>query len=437
MVERYQSCLLGLACGDAYGVAFEFMSDLDIKRQYPDKPKSSLGGGPFGFAPGEFSDDTEMAALTLYSVHDKQKVDAAHLSMLYTAWAMNAKDIGIQTKKALFDRYIDPSGEGNGALMRILPAAAYMKDILGWNLETISEQIRIISALTHDNPLIHAVNDIFIRIMLDDEIDALSQTTWQMLFNKSGGNSGWVLNTARIVYETLEKQFENIVDGFWYIISKGGDTDTASAVYGAIRGYREPGVITDDLKEQMLSANSRDELRRFFSTNLHRYFPIMGNRLLIAGQYPGSKNRIANAIKVTILGEEKVDLVINLMEFHELKQFTPYMPAIKKISTEVKLLSFPIRDMDVPDMRTLDAVVETILESLKTGQKVYVHCWGGHGRTGVIIGCLLTRYGMSPEDSLKTIRQSRAMTPFGKQPSPQTQEQIDFIFAYSEGSADH
>jgi len=56
LLDRYRGALLGLAVGDAVGTTLEF------------KPPGSftpvndmVGGGPFGLAPGQWTDDTSMA----------------------------------------------------------------------------------------------------------------------------------------------------------------------------------------------------------------------------------------------------------------------------------------------------------------------------------------------------------------------------------------
>lgn len=54
----------------------------------------------------------------------------------------------------------------------------------------------------------------------------------------------------------------------------------------------------------------------------------------------------------------------------------------------IKELDFPIRDMKTPE--TLEKAHEIVLAILKVIQEgdVYVHCMGGHGRTGLVMACL-------------------------------------------------
>ena len=49
---------------------------------------------------------------------------------------------------------------------------------------------------------------------------------------------------------------------------------------------------------------------------------------------------------------------------------------------------FPIKDVNVPEPATLEAVLDNIVRSER---KAAVHCWGGVGRTGMVIGCYLVR----------------------------------------------
>ena len=55
VVDRAIGAGLGSAVGDALGAGYEFTNPA------PDDPIEMIGGGPFGWAPGEWTDDTQMA----------------------------------------------------------------------------------------------------------------------------------------------------------------------------------------------------------------------------------------------------------------------------------------------------------------------------------------------------------------------------------------
>lgn len=54
--DRAAGALLGTACGDALGAGYEFGPPLGSSRAV-----AMVGGGSFGWAPGEWTDDTSMA----------------------------------------------------------------------------------------------------------------------------------------------------------------------------------------------------------------------------------------------------------------------------------------------------------------------------------------------------------------------------------------
>jgi ADP-ribosyl-[dinitrogen reductase] hydrolase len=56
LIDRYQGCLLGLACGDAVGATLEFKT----RDRFP-PITDMIGGGKFRLEVGQWTDDTSMA----------------------------------------------------------------------------------------------------------------------------------------------------------------------------------------------------------------------------------------------------------------------------------------------------------------------------------------------------------------------------------------
>ena len=69
------------------------------------------------------------------------------------------------------------------------------------------------------------------------------------------------------------------------------------------------------------------------------------------------------------------------------------------------------------------SILETIDGLLASGREVYVHCYGGIGRTGTVVGCFLARHGMAGAEALEQIARWRERTPDGWIRSPETDEQ--------------
>ena len=79
-------------------------------------------------------------------------------------------------------------------------------------------------------------------------------------------------------------------------------------------------------------------------------------------------------------------------------------------------------------------LLDALDADLASGHKVYLHCWGGIGRTGTTVGCWLVRHGLTGEQALvrlnelyQTAEQSRIFPR-----SPETDAQVAFILGWGE-----
>ncbi len=99
-LDRAQGVLLGTAAGDALGAGYEFGPPLE-----DDVPVEMNGGGPFNWAPGEWTDDTSMAlaiaevAASGADLRDEAAQDA--VADRWAGWAVDASDVGAQTRQVL------------------------------------------------------------------------------------------------------------------------------------------------------------------------------------------------------------------------------------------------------------------------------------------------------------------------------------------------
>jgi protein-tyrosine phosphatase len=64
-----------------------------------------------------------------------------------------------------------------------------------------------------------------------------------------------------------------------------------------------------------------------------------------------------------------------------------------------------IMDHDVPEEQMMIDILDTIDQAIAAGHTVYVHCWGGIGRTGTVVGCYLVRHGMTGKQALAQLAQ--------------------------------
>ena len=99
-LDRAVGALLGTAAGDALGAPYEFGPP-----RGPELEVAMVGGGSFGWEPGEWTDDTSMAiaiaevAATGADLREEEALDA--LVRRWHEWSQHAKDVGVQTRSVL------------------------------------------------------------------------------------------------------------------------------------------------------------------------------------------------------------------------------------------------------------------------------------------------------------------------------------------------
>jgi protein-tyrosine phosphatase len=134
--------------------------------------------------------------------------------------------------------------------------------------------------------------------------------------------------------------------------------------------------------------------------------------------------------------------VVNLVEEGELghdgQALRSYQQLLTRLAGEQHLaityLRLPIRDRDVPSATTMEAILDAIDGALDRGQPTYVHCWGGHGRTGTAIGCYLARHAIaSGEEALARLQLLRRCEATEGKRSPDTEAQREMIRRWKAG----
>jgi len=167
-----------------------------------------------------------------------------------------------------------------------------------------------------------------------------------------------------------------------------------------------------------------------------------------AGAFPGEINDMENDENLIKLLNAGFDTFVCMMSEYnpaalesqwryDPRIVRPYMNDIKRIlankdkyptlnaavSADITFKHYPIKDMrTILDSETLQAARE-VIDLLKAGKKVYLHCWGGHGRTGVIVCIVLCELcGITAEESFEIcqkchdVRENNCL----QTPSPQT-----------------
>jgi protein tyrosine/serine phosphatase len=163
---------------------------------------------------------------------------------------------------------------------------------------------------------------------------------------------------------------------------------------------------------------------------------------LLAGCYPGAKQLNESRKKLTGLLDAGIRHIVNLMEEQETDRqgdgFEPYEEAIQRLAEDRNLIitcqRMPIRDLSVPSLRFMKHTLDAIDHAIAQDKPTYVHCWGGRGRTGTVVGCWLARHGKATgNQALDLIKELRKNDPTSLFRSPETEQQRQMVKRWKQG----
>ncbi|HEX2369931.1 MAG TPA: VWA domain-containing protein [Acidimicrobiia bacterium] len=163
-----------------------------------------------------------------------------------------------------------------------------------------------------------------------------------------------------------------------------------------------------------------------------RSYWVVDGRLL-AGAYPSHVDADAGVRLLQQLIDAGVDAVVDLTQRHDPgstdAHLRPYEDDLERLAPSSVLVRHPILDLNIPTEDEMVAALDTIDRLLDEGRVVYVHCWGGIGRTGTVVGSWLIRHGVVPAEwALDLLTELRsADRGAGHRRSPETGGQRDFV----------
>lgn len=157
------------------------------------------------------------------------------------------------------------------------------------------------------------------------------------------------------------------------------------------------------------------------------YWLIPGR--LLAGEYPGTYIEADTREKLAKFLDAGIRTFINLTEARELSGYDHILRDLAaERGIETSHIRQSIRDYSTPRERgQMVEILATIRSEIEAGRAVYVHCWGGIGRTGTVVGCWLVEQGLTGDDALNRIAELRAGIPDSRIRSPESDEQCRYV----------
>jgi|GEM_PF-969246 len=298
LLDRASGVLLAQAAGDALGVPYEFA--LPPGPGNPRDPVAVMRGGGLGpYAPGEWSDDTQMSVCVARVTAERDVAPAPgtrpadpaseaaldEIAAAFEAWRTGgASDVGTQTAAVLRDAALRPGPAaarlrdasaalhaatgrtaGNGALMRTGAVGLVALD----DRDATARAARAVAALTHTDPLAaescvlwsEAVRVAVTAQRLDvraglDLLAPEAAARWEAWvadaeagapvadlrangFTVTALQAAWraIVTTSAPQGSTFAGR-DHLVAALQAAVATGGDTDTVAAIAGTLLGAR-------------------------------------------------------------------------------------------------------------------------------------------------------------------------------------------------------
>ena len=153
---------------------------------------------------------------------------------------------------------------------------------------------------------------------------------------------------------------------------------------------------------------------------------------LLAGEYPSNLDEDKAKAKVNALLQAGVSVFIDLTEGENERKYIQgkSLRQYAHLTGTAQCPHFPIPDGGIPaSTRFTTQILDAIDHHISEGRTVYVHCLGGVGRTGTIVGCWLARRnGYDGEAALKELCELWKENPKSQwRCSPENCHQKDYI----------
>lgn len=439
--DRGAGALVGLAVGDSLGAGYEFTT--------PAGEIDMVGGGLGPWAPGEWTDDTQMA-VCIAEVTATGRWDLEAIGERFRAWlADGPRDVGGQTAAVVSQAatgaelsacarayYRDhPTGAaGNGSLMRTAPVALAFLD----DEAARAEAAAAASALTHGDPLAgqacvlwctaiaRAVTDARLDGVWDGlaHLDPSARDAWaQRLQAAEAGPpqrfvpNGFVVTAVQAAHAAIvhtgvpaHRPPEHLAGALRAAVGIGDDTDTVAAIAGAVLGARWGASavplawqrrlhgwpdygIADLVRLAVLTAQGgrADELGWPAADRLADRRVTVDGQPPVAVPVPSDPGVIAGnlAALASVEAAWDIDAVVSLCRV-----------GTREVGDGVEHHRFHLVDQPGAHPHVgfvLDQAVEAVRTLRGEGKRLFVHCVAAASRTPTVVaGYLVRGLGRSP-----------------------------------------
>lgn len=165
-----------------------------------------------------------------------------------------------------------------------------------------------------------------------------------------------------------------------------------------------------------------------------QHYPIDPG-ILYGGEYPGDWDPDSAKVRLRQLIAIGIRTFVDLTASND--EMEPYEELLAELEQEMGVslarFSMPIPDVGIPQSTEhMRSILSAIRTGIRQGTAVYIHCWGGIGRTGTVVGSWFRECGLGSDSALERVQDLySAHMPKAKsrehRRSPETREQMDYV----------
>jgi hypothetical protein len=151
---------------------------------------------------------------------------------------------------------------------------------------------------------------------------------------------------------------------------------------------------------------------------------------IYAGEYPATSNAVLGRREAARFTKFGITHFIDLTEAGELSPYSQWLPE------NCSHIRFAIKDCDTPtSMESVTEMLNNIINTIKrdNNAKIYIHCRGGIGRTGTVVGCYYALLLKDFTAAINLLERQFAQCPKSTfRRTPETLKQRQFIMRYAD-----
>jgi protein-tyrosine phosphatase len=109
------------------------------------------------------------------------------------------------------------------------------------------------------------------------------------------------------------------------------------------------------------------------------------------------------------MAKSHTDLIVCLCERHELEDRYPSYVTWLETGVGTHALWHPVPDLHAPPLTDAALLIDDLLDRVRAGRNLLVHCGAGIGRAGTLAAGMLIRTGYSAVEAVAAVAQARPM----------------------------